>query len=66
MIEKISCLTQTEIQIEIKKRRQGDPPLLVANAKKAKSELNWQPQFTELKDMLLHAWWARKHTRPLV
>jgi UDP-glucose 4-epimerase len=35
--------------------RLGDPAVLLADIKKAKTELNWQPQFT-LKDIITSSW----------
>lgn len=39
-------------------RRQGDPKVLIADPKKAKEELKWQPKYTELESMVRHAWQA--------
>jgi len=37
-------------------RRAGDPAILVADAQKATSELNWKPKFKNLKEIIEHAW----------
>ncbi|MBF2019670.1 MAG: UDP-glucose 4-epimerase GalE [Hydrococcus sp. C42_A2020_068] len=37
-------------------RRPGDPPVLVGSSDKARKILGWQPQYSDLKDMILHAW----------
>ena len=42
--------------VSIEPRRAGDPAVLVADATLAKTELNWQPKFTELKDIVQTAW----------
>ncbi|MFD0912579.1 UDP-glucose 4-epimerase GalE [Methylophilus luteus] len=43
-------------------RRDGDPARLVADSKRAKSILNWTPQYTELETIVSHAWqWEMKH-----
>lgn len=39
-------------------RRPGDPPILVADAFKARRELGWNPKYTDLKEMISHAWQA--------
>lgn len=39
-------------------RRPGDPPILVANAHKARTELGWVPVHTDIKEMISHAWQA--------
>ena len=37
-------------------RRVGDPPSLVASADKAKRELGWHPQHSDLETILRTAW----------
>ena len=39
-------------------RRQGDPPQLIADSKKAYKDLNWKPQYPALETMIQHAWIA--------
>jgi UDP-arabinose 4-epimerase len=42
-------------------RRAGDPPALVADARKARNELAWTPRYPDLRTIVEHAWhW---HTR---
>ena len=36
--------------------RQGDPAILIADGKKAADILGWEPQYKDIKDMILHAW----------
>lgn len=38
--------------------RPGDPPALIANSQKAKKELGWDPQYSDLDTMITHAWQA--------
>lgn len=45
-----------KLKVKIGKRREGDPPSLVAGAAKAERELNWTPQYPELETMVQHAW----------
>jgi UDP-glucose 4-epimerase len=46
-------------------RRLGDPPILVGSSTKARKILDWQPQYPNLEDMLLHAWnWHQRRHRP--
>lgn len=44
------------IAFETTARRPGDPPALVANPTKLKSELGWKPRYTEIKDIVGTAW----------
>lgn len=43
-------------------RRPGDPPILVADATKARQELNWKPLYPSLEAMVEHAWKALNNT----
>ena len=49
-------ITQKEIPVEFGTRRNGDPAVLVADSTLAMRELQWFPQYPELKTMILHAW----------
>ena len=39
-------------------RREGDPPVLVADSTKAQKELHWKPLYPQLEQMISHAWKA--------
>jgi UDP-glucose 4-epimerase len=55
-------VTGQEVGYDIVARRPGDPPTLVASGQKAREQLGWQPEFTDLDDIIVSAWdW---HTRP--
>jgi UDP-glucose 4-epimerase len=42
-------------------RREGDPARLVADAKRARSILDWHPEYTSLETIVRHAWqWESK------
>lgn len=44
-------------------RREGDPARLVADAKRAKNMLAWQPVYTDLNTIVAHAWqWELKQS----
>jgi UDP-glucose 4-epimerase len=45
-----------DLKVCIEPRRAGDPAVLVADATRARKELNWQPKFAELKDIVQTAW----------
>ncbi|HEX7287724.1 MAG TPA: UDP-glucose 4-epimerase GalE [Candidatus Angelobacter sp.] len=43
-------------------RRAGDPAILVASSEKIRSELGWNPRFSELESIIQSAWrWMRQH-----
>jgi len=53
-----------EVDVTIGPRRPGDPAVLVASASRAESELGWQPQRRELRDIVEDAWrWHSSHPR---
>ncbi|MEO7652041.1 MAG: UDP-glucose 4-epimerase GalE [Bryobacteraceae bacterium] len=45
-------------------RREGDPPALVANSDKLRHAMDWQPRFTEIREIVATAWKFEK-SRPL-
>ena len=45
--------------------REGDPPVLVADATRARAELGWLPQYADIETIIAHAWqWERKGMAP--
>lgn len=62
IIDTARKVSGNEITVVTAARRDGDPARLVADSKRAKSVLNWTPQFTELETIVSHAWqWEMKH-----
>ncbi|MFV2004635.1 MAG: UDP-glucose 4-epimerase GalE [Gammaproteobacteria bacterium] len=45
-----------DFKVTIEPRRAGDPAVLVADATLAKQELNWQPKFAQLDEIVQTAW----------
>lgn len=61
VIETAKIVTQTSIKVLECDRRPGDAPVLVGSGEKAKKILGWQPQYSDLKDIINHAWhWHQK------
>jgi UDP-glucose 4-epimerase len=56
VIETAKLVTGREIPIKECDRRPGDPPSLIGSGEKARKILNWQPQYSSLKDILVHSW----------
>jgi UDP-glucose 4-epimerase len=54
-------VTGKEIKTVMQDRRPGDPPRLVADNKKAKAVLGWEPQQSDLRSIIESAW--RWHQR---
>lgn len=61
VIETARQITGKEIKAEVSDRRPGDPPILVGSGEKARQILGWQPQYSDLNDIITHAWqWHQK------
>jgi len=55
-------VTGLPIAQEMVERRPGDPPMLVAEPTKLKSQLGWTPQYTNIEDTIATAWaWHQAH-----
>ncbi len=64
VIEAARTVTGHPIPTKVASRRPGDPPVLVADAGRAKRELGWEPQIPDLTDIIRSAWeWARQHPK---
>jgi UDP-glucose 4-epimerase len=51
-----------KIRTELSPRRPGDPAVLLASSSRAKSELGWRPQFSDISVILKSAWqWMQSH-----
>ncbi len=61
VIETAKAVTGRGILAHVARRRDGDPPQLVAGAERAHRELGWRPRFPELETIIAHAWaWHQK------
>lgn len=61
VIEAVQQVTGRKVAYSMEGRRPGDPPVLVASAKKAQSLLGWTPRFRELTQIVETAWlWHRR------
>jgi UDP-glucose 4-epimerase len=56
VIDAAERVTGTRIARSFEERRAGDPARLVAEAKLARAELGWRPQFDSLDTIVRHAW----------
>ncbi len=55
-------VTGKEFNVINATRRDGDPAILVANSSLARSELNWNPIYSDLSQIISHAWqWEVRH-----
>ena len=61
VIEKAREVTARKIKVVHNDRRPGDPSVLVASNAKAVTELGWQPELSNLDDIIKTAWnWHQK------
>lgn len=62
IIKACEKVTGREIPREIIERRPGDPPSLVADPVKLKSQLGWKPEYENIEDTIATAWaWHQAH-----
>ncbi|PMB15541.1 UDP-glucose 4-epimerase GalE [Fischerella thermalis CCMEE 5282] len=56
VIETAKSITGRDIKVVECDRRPGDPPVLIGSSDQARKILNWQPQYSSLKEIITHAW----------
>ncbi|MFC1633784.1 UDP-glucose 4-epimerase GalE [Planctomycetota bacterium] len=62
VIETVKKVSGKDFRVVEAEQRDGDPPILTADATKAKSELNWKIDKPELQEMVETAWkWHNDH-----
>ncbi|MCS7021079.1 MAG: UDP-glucose 4-epimerase GalE [Gemmataceae bacterium] len=55
-------VTGQRLKVREQPRRGGDPPVLIADNQRIRQEWGWQPQYTQLYDIIATAWeWHRRH-----
>lgn len=62
VLDAVDEVIDTPLKREMAPRRAGDPPRLVADARRIRQELGFSPQFTGLTDIVQTAWnWHKTH-----
>jgi UDP-glucose 4-epimerase len=57
----VKKITRRNFKTEDTERRPGDPPVLVADSSRLKSELNWRPIHADLEYIIMTAWeWEKR------
>lgn len=56
VVEAVKKITGVNFEVRIGKRRPGDPAVLVAKADKANNELNWNPRFSSIENIIQSAY----------
>ena len=61
VIQTVEQVTGIKISVTEEPRRFGDPPVLVGTSDRAQKILHWQPQYSDLEQIIIHAWhWHQK------
>ena len=64
VIAAVEAATGKQLPLSVAERRPGDPPELVADARRAQRELGWTPRHSDLDAIVETAWaWLRKWKR---
>jgi UDP-glucose 4-epimerase len=64
VIQKAEQITNRPIPLQIGPRRAGDPPRLVADARRIRHDLGWTPQWPDLHSLLDTAWrWQQSRAK---
>jgi UDP-glucose 4-epimerase len=62
VVETVREVTGHPIPAETTPRRAGDPAMLIADSRKVRNELGWDPQYPDLKAIVQSAWdWHQSH-----
>jgi len=62
IVEAAKRITGVDFPVNIRERRPGDPPVLVASSEKAKRELGWNPTRMNIDNIICTAWaWHTKN-----
>ena len=56
LIAAVRQVTGRDLAVQVGSRRPGDPPVLVADASRARHELGWRPRYPDLITQVTHAW----------
>ncbi|CDI48921.1 UDP-glucose 4-epimerase GalE [Clostridium tetani] len=56
VIDMVKKVTGRKIKLEVVDRRKGDPKVLIASSKKAKTQLDWHPKYNSLEKIIETAW----------
>lgn len=65
VVEVARRITQENFPVEETGRRDGDPPILVADNSKIKRKLNWKPKYDDLEYIIKTAWeWEKRKGDP--
>ena len=61
VVRAVEEVTGEKVPYVIGPRREGDPPVLVADSGKLQRTLGWKPRYTSLRDIVATAWAFEKN-----
>ncbi len=62
VVDAVRRVSGADFEVVVRPRRPGDPPVLVAAAERARSELGWRPRLDDLDAIVRTAFeWMRRH-----
>lgn len=61
VIDSVKKITNREFPVVLAARRPGDPETLVGSSEKAKRILGWKPVYTDIDEIVKHAWYWHEH-----
>jgi UDP-glucose 4-epimerase len=62
IVDAVERVSGRSLPVEYAPRREGDPPVLIADSSRARSVLGWQPTRSTLDEMIGSAWdWFQRH-----
>jgi len=56
LVDRTRRITNRDVTVHVGPRRSGDPPILVADAARARRLLGWRPRYPDLATQVAHAW----------
>jgi UDP-glucose 4-epimerase len=66
IVEVVKKVTGVNFPVQLASRRPGDPPELVADSSRIKTELGWRPQHDDIEYIVRTAWDWEKKSAPVV
>ena len=64
IIESVEKISGKKIRVKKSKRRPGDPPVLIASARKARECLGWRPEYEQIDEIIQTSYeWEKKRMR---
>src|SRR5260370_40427037 len=56
VVRAVEDVTERKVPREFGPRRDGDPAVVVADSRKLRTAVGWQPRYSDLADMVATAW----------